>query len=111
MKTAKYGLIVLVLLLLLAVSAIAAAQTVRGQLLRLTPYGAPYPAGYVAVTLFAPHMGRSAPAYSTPQGFYFLYNVPPGGYTLEIWAYQQPLTMPVTVYNRPLTDIPPITIR
>ena len=111
MKSTRRILTIVILLAMVIVSSMASAQTVRGRLYRHAPYGPPYPAGYVAVTLFAPHMGRSALAYSTPDGFYFLYNVPPGSYVLEIWAHQIPLTMPVTVYNQPWTDIPPFTIQ
>ncbi|NWG86486.1 MAG: carboxypeptidase regulatory-like domain-containing protein [Hydrogenophilaceae bacterium] len=111
MKTARQLASGLLFLLMLAASAAAFAQTVRGQVVRWTPYGN-YPAAYVAVTLLSPQLGRSAPAYSTPDGFYFLYNVPPGQYVLEVWAYQQaPITMPVVVFPAPLTDIPPVTIR
>lgn len=111
MKSTKRLLAILIVFAIVIVSSSASAQTVRGRLFRATPYGPPSPAGYVAVTLFATHLGRSAPAYSTPDGFYFLYNVPPGSYVLEVWAYKIPLTMHVMVYNQPLTDIPPFTIR
>lgn len=111
MKTRRGLTVFLLLLAILSGSINVYAQTVRGRLLRWTPYGS-YPASYVAVTLFSPRMGRSAPAYSTPEGFYFLYNVPPGQYVLEVWAYQVPSTNHVVVSpNQPLTDIAPITIR
>lgn len=109
MKLCKHLLACLFLLAIVSISSAASAQTVRGYLSRWTPHG-PYPAGYVAVTLYSPQMGRSAPAYSTQEGFYFLYNVPPGQYVLEVWAYQVPMTSRVMVLNQPVTNIPPITI-
>lgn len=86
------------------------AQTVRGRIDRSTSYGV-YPAIQVPVTLFSMQRGRSAPAYTSREGFYYLYNVPPGQYVLEIWAYNRPVTIPVSVYNQPFNDIPPVTIR
>src|SRR5262245_18670568 len=89
----------------------AEAQTVRGKIMRATPAG-PYPAAYVSVTLYSVSMGRSMPAYTTPEGFYYLYNVPPGPYLLEIWTSQRPVTSNVVIApNRPLTDIAPIVLR
>lgn len=101
----------ILLLLALGFAIEASAQTIRGRLMRATPYG-PYPAAYVAVTVYAPHMGRSAPAYSSPEGFYFLYNVPPGQYVLEVWTSNIPVTANLFVaHNRPWVDVAPITIR
>ncbi len=88
----------------------AFAATVRGRLDRRGPYGF-YPAAGVAVTVNNPQMGRSSPAYTGTDGMYYLFNIPPGNYTLEIWPYPQtgPLLFPVTV-NDPGTDVPPILV-
>ena len=88
----------------------AEAQTVRGRIERWTPYGI-YPATAMAVTLFSPDRGRSYPAYTDNQGFYYLQNIPPGNYVLEVWVGQLPLTRPVSVLNRPYNDVPPIQVR
>lgn len=111
MKLMNRITIIFIVLAIIMVTSTASAQTVRGRIDRMMPNGPQYPAGYVAVTLFSTQMGRSAAAYTTPDGFYFLYNVPPGKYILEVWAYQRPLIYEVMVFNQPLTDIPPITIR
>lgn len=110
MKSRKFLLAFLLSLVALGLSVNTNAQTVRGQLIRATPYG-PYPAPYVAVTLYSDRIGRSAPAYTSPDGFYFLYNVPPGQYVLEIWTSNIPVTSRVIVAPQPLTDIAPVTVR
>lgn len=88
----------------------AEAQTVRGKIERKTAYGI-YPATSVEVTLSARNRGRSSPAYTDNQGFYYLHNIPPGKYVLEIWVGQTPVTRQIRVLNRPYTDIPPIRVR
>lgn len=88
----------------------AEAQMVRGMIERQTPYGI-YPATSVAVTLFSRERGRSSPAYTDNRGFYYLQNIPPGNYVLEIWAGRTPLTRPVRILGRPYNDIPPIRVR
>lgn len=87
------------------------AQTVRGRLDGNGPYGA-YPASRIAVTLISPTHGRSAPAYSDYQGMYYIYNVPPGQFTLEVWTNSnQPLTFNILVPpNPPTMDIAPIQL-
>ncbi len=103
--------LLLALLTTLALATSAQAQTVRGQVLRATPAGT-YPAPYMSVTLYSDRMGRSAPAYTTPEGIYYLYNVPPGQYVLEVWAAKTPTTVKVVVpQNRAWTDIAPVPIR
>ncbi len=82
------------------------AQNVRGMLIR-QGYAAPN----VAVTLLAPHTGRSSPAYTGANGMYYFYNVLPGNYTLEIWGYGNiPTTYFIQVGSQPYTDILPIAI-
>lgn len=88
------------------------AGTLRGRLDRRDSYGRNIPAAYVHVTLYSQQQGRSSPAYTGVDGMYYLYNVPPGSYTLEVWVYpnRPPLTYGIQVYNQPYTDIPPILI-
>jgi len=99
-------------LLLFTLSAFTYAGTVRGRLDRRDSYGRIYPAVYVQVTLFQQGKGRSAPAYTGTDGMYYLYNVPPGTYSLEIWAYpnRPPIVYTIYVSNQQLTDIAPIQV-
>ena len=73
------------------VSLDAAGATLRGHVQRQTSYGI-VAAGYVKVTLRTVSGGRSSPAYTDPQGNYFIYNVPAGSYVLEVWNGQTPAT-------------------
>jgi hypothetical protein len=100
------------MLVVFMLSAFTYASTVRGRLDRRDNYGRMYPAVYVPVTLYQQGRGRSAPAYTGSDGMYYLYNVPPGTYSLEIWAYpnQRPIVYTIYVYDQPLTDIAPIQI-
>lgn len=96
-----------VLLILLCTSCfIAQAALVRGRLLR-GRYNAPG----VAVTVWCQAYGRSQPSYSGPDGMYYLPNIPPGQYTLEIWAIPNnpPLTFVIYV-TEPGTDVNPIYV-
>lgn len=88
----------------------AFAGTVRGRLDRQGPYGI-YPFSYVPVTLYSPIIRRTPPAYTGSDGMYYLYNIPPGDYTLEIWVQgfrYQPITYRIRVFNQRYTDIKPI---
>ena len=80
------------------------AATVRGRIVRSNGN---FPVPYVTVTLASPERGRSAPAVTGFDGMYYLYNVPPGPYVLELWLGQRPATYPITVQD-PVTDIPPL---
>jgi Carboxypeptidase regulatory-like domain len=110
--TRSVGKLVGLALVLFILSASTYASTVRGRLERRDGDGRPYPAVYVSVTLNNDGRGRSAPAYTGPDGMYYLYNVPPGTYYLEIWAYrnQRPIVYTIYVNDQPLTDIAPIQI-
>ncbi len=87
----------------------ATAATVRGQLILYAPNGAQYPAGGFAVTIYNQYTGRSSPAYTGPDGMYYIYYVRAGGYYLEVWKPQNPTptVYPIQVVD-PYTDIPPI---
>jgi hypothetical protein len=83
----------------------AHAATVRGRLVHANGY----PAAGVAVTVFNQQVGRSSPAYAGPDGMYYLYNVRPGIYYVEVWvrASGPPVVYQIRVVE-PYTDIPPI---
>jgi len=92
-------------------SSAANAEGVRGRLDGLGPYG-PYPVTGVPVTVSSP-LGRSSPAYSDYQGMYYIYNLTPGPYLLEIWlGGPEPMSFDVVVYpNQAMTDLAPIRVR
>src|SRR5437588_22985 len=82
----------------------ANAATVRGRLVHANGY----PAAGVAITVVNQQVGRSSPAYVGPDGMYYLYNIPPGYYYLEVWIYPgaPPQVYQIQVFE-PYTDIPP----
>lgn len=84
----------------------------RGKVVRGGPRG-DYPAQGVAVTLVAadPRLGESAKAYSSSEGLYYLYNVPPGRYSLQVWVTPRSvIQVPVNVGRGPLTDVRPVRV-
>jgi hypothetical protein len=95
------------LLFVVLSTALASAATVRGRLTHANGY----PAAGVAVTVYNQAVGRSSPAYVGADGMYYLYNVPPGYYYLEVWI--NPGGVPV-VYQieivEPYTDVRPIGV-
>lgn len=97
--------ILLTLLILLADPGTGFAAMVRGKLQRGT-----YPAPYVTVTLLSQVRGRSAPAITSADGMYHLYNVPAGQYTLELWLGGSAPMIFTIVVHEPYTDIAPIHI-
>jgi hypothetical protein len=110
--TLKKATITFFLVLMLSPLTLAGSATVRGRLDRRDMYGRSYPAAYVRVTLYNPHLGRSAPAVTGTDGMYYFYNIPAGGYYLEVWVYpdRPPLSFNISVAERPYVDIPPILI-
>jgi hypothetical protein len=60
------------------------AAILRGRLVRMVG-GIQYPAPYLPVTILGA-LGESTPSYTGPDGMYYIYNVPPGEYTLRIWS-------------------------
>lgn len=97
--------------IVIAGSAAAEASTVRGRLYRATPQGY-LPAVGIPVTVYRPDLGRSGASTSGADGMYYLFNIPPGYYTLEIWTYPNspPMTFGIQVQNTPFTDINPIQV-
>lgn len=97
--------------LVFALAGLAEAGTIRGRLVRQTPQGQ-YPAQGIQVTVYRSDLGQSSPSYSGTDGMYYLYNIPPGTYTLQIWAFPNmpPLTFSIQVGNQQFTDIAPIVV-
>lgn len=105
-------LLFVITLFAIIITGSAYAGTVRGRLDRQGPYGI-YPVSYMAVTLYSSTSGRTSPAYTGANGMYYLYNIPYGGYALEIWVNgfsYPPITYRISVFNQPYTDIKPILI-
>jgi hypothetical protein len=100
-----------VLLALVAplMSPVSAQVIVRGRLERVGSDGAKYPAPYLAVSV-SNQQFRSARAYSGSDGMFFLYNVPPGSYQLQVSMPKHQLIYSITVSSQQYFDIAPIRI-
>lgn len=84
----------------------ASAATVRGRLVHSNGVSA---AGF-AVRVTNPQMGPSGFTYSGGDGFYYLNQIPPGSYVLEIFlSNANVLRYPIQVVE-PRTDFPQITV-
>ena len=107
----RLGIAFAVMLMAIAVAhAIAAAGTVRGQLYRMVN-GKRVGANGIAVRLNNPKQGPSSLVYTNTEGMYFLYNIPPGQYTLEVTIAKDVKKYQITVENKAYTDIAPIEIK
>ena len=92
--------------------AVLAASTVRGRIVRKGPSGQ-YAVPGVPISVYATgsNLGRSAQVYTGSDGMYYLSNVRPGTYQLEVWvSKQQRLTYNIHVKDQPFTDIAPVVI-
>ncbi len=64
----------------------------------------------IPVTLFNDALGRSKPSFTDDEGMYYLYNIPKGSYTLEVWYHgmvtekYQPVTLDVELGPEPSTE-------
>jgi hypothetical protein len=109
MQRAFYLIIILGICFSNITSSFAQMATIRGQVVRNTPYGA-MPAPNIAITVRDIFNRRSSPAYSGFDGMYVIFNVLMGPNSLEIWTNPAtPLIVNIRVYD-PLTDIQPILI-
>jgi hypothetical protein len=107
------SLLTAVVLLAAAADQLGAAGygTVRGKLLR-QGRSATYPVAGIEVSLYAvdSKLGRSPKATSGSDGMYYVRNVPPGKYRLEIWIGKSPRTYDVAVRGTGYTDVAPIVV-
>src|SRR5271157_3336733 len=103
----RFSRIALCGLFLVLTAVFAHAATVRGRL--VNPKG--YPAAGIAVTVSNPQMGRSSPTHTGADGMYYIFNIPPGSYYLEIWIRPggAPAVYQIKVVE-PYTDIPQIGV-
>ncbi len=87
-------------------SARGRAATVQGAL--FCPTGN-RPAYNSAVSVFRADIGQSSLAAVGQNGMFYLYNIPPGNYVLQVWSRtnpsQQPLLYQISVFE-PLTSLP-----
>ena len=97
----------LVCVSLAAAASLAGAATVRGRLMHRNGS----PAAGIQVTVSNSGQGRSEPGRSGSDGMFYLYNIKPGKYYLEVWV--DPDKAP-TVYQlqvtEPYTDVPQISV-
>lgn len=108
-----FAALLLVIVPIHATGQVGGSQTVRGQVL----WGPNQPAVGVPVNLYMPDLGDSGYSYTDWNGMYYLYNIPFGEYTLQVWDYpgRPPITYSIVVQpttsRSPFTDIFPIVIR
>ena len=110
----RYGSVALrvsIVCILISLAQSASAATVRGRLYYTVPNRSRVPAPGVAVTISFPNGTRSAPAHSDGYGMYYIYNIPPGKYRLEVWTApgHPPLVFTIQV-REPYTDVSPIVV-
>lgn len=88
----------------------AEVSTVRGNVYRQVR-DKQVPANGIAVRLNHQKRGPSSYSYSNSEGMYFLYNIPPDQYTLEVTAGPKNiLKFSIRVQDKQYTDIAPIKI-
>lgn len=105
----RFAIALAVMVLGLATAhALAVNSTVRGQIYRMVN-GKRVGANGIAVRLNHPKRGPSSAVYTNSEGMYFLYNIPPDQYTLEVTITPKNIKkFQITVENKPYTDIAPI---
>jgi hypothetical protein len=89
----------------------AQGTTVRGRLYRRGPRGEYYPAPSIGVRLTHSYHGASSMSYTDNQGMYYLTNVPPGDFVLEVWlSKDNVMRFTIRALPQPFTDIAPIQV-
>lgn len=85
----------------------ASAAMVRGRVFRSD--GQPYAGVKVAVESAA--AGRSATTLTADDGLFQLNNIPPGDYVMEVRTSGSTTTYRITVDQRQVVDVAPVTVR
>lgn len=71
------------------------------------------PAYSAVMTVFRADIGQSSPASVGQDGMFYLYNIPPGVYTLQVWNRSNPsapaLLFQISVFE-PLTSLPALRL-
>jgi hypothetical protein len=106
---ARHTILSAALLIVLVASQLFAGggSTVRGRLVRQGNY----PAAGVEISLMNARLGRSPKSFSGSDGMFYIRNVPPGDYVLELWIAKQPQTFNISVRDAEYTDIAPIIVQ
>lgn len=106
-------LVVRALVLTVVTVGVATAATVRGRLDRVYRNGVRKHAAGVAVTVLSRARGRTSPSHTDSDGMYYIYNVSPGAYYLEVWVNSSPgsppMVFPIQVVE-PYTNVPAIVV-
>jgi hypothetical protein len=91
----------------LLVAAAAHAATIRGKLVHKNNQ----PATGYEVTISNGQAGRSTPARAGADGMYYIYNIAPGAYDLEVWVpgAKAPAVYRINVVE-PNTDVPQLSV-
>lgn len=98
--------------LCLTASAQVKQSTVRGRIDRQTTTGV-VPAAYIRVTMYREDTKEKLPeTYTGSNGIYYIRNVTPGTYILQVWLSADRLykSYRITVGGEPYTDIQTISI-
>jgi hypothetical protein len=100
--------LILVLLSGVGISTDTYAQTIRGRLMKGSR-----PIIGVPVNVYSNVIGQSGFSYSGPDGMYYLFNIPPGQFILQIWDIPNvpPMQFQIYVHPQPWVDIAPIQVR
>lgn len=100
-------IVALCLLFPALIPVIADAATVRGRL----SHSNGSPATRIQVTVVNAQGVRSSPAYTGTDGMYYLSDIAPGPYRLEVWVYAggNPAVYQIQVVE-PNTDMPEIKV-
>jgi hypothetical protein len=114
MRIQSRTLIAMLTAMALLIGSVSAARTdtiVRGKLYRVGSGGTEIPAAGIGVSLNNPQRGASATAYSGSDGLYYIYNVPPGRYVLEVRiSKSEILKYDIEAKDQKYTDIGPIRV-
>ena len=104
-------LVVRAFLLTVVTAGVATAATVRGRLDRVYRNGVRKHAA--GVTVLSRARGRTSPSHTDSDGMYYIYNVSPGAYYLEVWVNSSPgsppMVFPIQVVE-PYTNVPAIVV-
>ena len=105
MRLAKRFLLMCGVVMLMTV--VSHAATIRGKLV----HGNNQPAAGYQVTVSNAQAGRSTPARAGADGLYYIYNIAPGTYDLEIWVpgEKAPAVYRINVVE-PYTDVPQLSV-
>jgi hypothetical protein len=111
-RPGRIAILIMAFLLLMVFAESSDAAVVEGKLQRQDSQGNVTPASGISVTVSDAKGQRSVAAASNSEGLYYIPNVTPGTYRLEIWAKPKapPMTFEIQVGAEPATSVAPINI-